>query len=168
MVMAGVVLLRPVPGLADSKKLSPQRREKLFRQILPNSLYHLVWFSPAEIDQLGLGECIHRGLKEIQTSLPAERYLFDGNSPFGVEGIEPVVKGDLKIPQISAASILAKVVRDRYMIQLGKLYPQYQFDRHKGYITQAHKKALSIYGYTPHHRKSYNLKLEKGAFDSLF
>jgi len=159
LVMAGVIFLKKVEGVTDSKRLSPHRREELFEKILSNSYYHLVWFSPEEIDRKGLGQCIRQGLEEIKGALPAHRYYFDGNSPFGVEGIEPIVKGDLKIPEISASSILAKVVRDRYMVQLGKLYPHYGFEKHKGYITPAHKRALLTYGYTPHHRKSYKIKL---------
>jgi len=148
--------------LTDSKKLSPKKREELFEKIKENSHYHIVFKSNKEIDEKGLSKCIQEALIEIKNNLKAKKYLFDGNSNFKVEGIEPIIKGDSKIKEISAASILAKVSRDKFMIEISKQYPQYNFHKHKGYITKEHKELVAKYGFSEIHRKSYNIKMEKG------
>jgi ribonuclease HII len=158
LVMAGVILLRPIEGITDSKKLTPARRKELAVQIVANSRFYLAWIDAQLIDRHGLGWAIREGLERIKANLPAERYLFDGNSTFGVRKIEPIVKGDLLHPEIGAASILAKHYRDTYMIQLAQLYPEYGWDRNKGYPTPDHKRAIEKFGYTPHHRRSWELK----------
>ena len=144
--------------LTDSKKLTSKKREELFEIIKENSIYHIVFKSNDEIDKKGLSKCIKESLIEIKTTLKAQKYLFDGNSSFGVEGIETIIKGDEKIKEISAASILAKVSRDRFMIEISKKYPEYKFDKHKGYITKEHKELIEKYGFCDIHRKSYKLK----------
>jgi len=144
--------------LTDSKKLSAKKREELFEKIKENSIYHIVFKSNKEIDKKGLSECIKEALIEIKTTLKAKRYLFDGNSNFKVDGIETIIKGDEKIKEISAASILAKVSRDRYMVEISKKYPRYNFEKHKGYITKEHIKLIKKYGFCEIHRKSYKLK----------
>ncbi len=144
--------------LTDSKKLTPKKREELFEIIKENSIYHIVFKSNDEIDEKGLSKCIKESLIEIKKTLKADKYLFDGNSSFGIEGIETIIKGDEKIKEISAASILAKVSRDRFMIDISKKYPEYKFDKHKGYITKEHKKLIEKYGLCEIHRKSYKLK----------
>jgi len=144
--------------LTDSKKLSAKKREELFEKIKENSIYHIVFKSNKEIDKKGLSECIKEALIEIKTTLKAKRYLFDGNSNFKVDGIETIIKGDEKIKEISAASILAKVSRDRYMTEIAKKYPEYKFEKHKGYITKEHKALIEKYGFCEIHRKSYKLK----------
>ncbi|HGZ70566.1 MAG TPA: ribonuclease HII, partial [Nitratifractor sp.] len=88
-------------------------------------------------------------------------YLFDGNSTFGVSGITTMVKADTKVASVSAASILAKVSRDRVMVEQSKIYPEYGFEKHKGYGTKAHIEAISQNGYTPIHRRSFKIKLHK-------
>jgi len=158
MVFAGVVLLKEIEGIADSKKLSAKKREALFEEIKNNSIHHIVWISPEEIDKKGLSACIAKALKEIKNKIKAKKYLFDGNSSFGVEGITTIVKGDSKIMEISAASILAKVSRDRYMVEIDKKYPMYNFKKHKGYITKEHIELIKKHGYCEIHRKSYRLK----------
>jgi len=158
MVFAGVVLLKDIEGITDSKKLSPKKREELFEKIVKNSIHRIVWIYPDEIDEKGLSFCIKKALKEIKTNIKAGRYLFDGNSNFGIEGIETIVKGDLKVKEIGAASILAKVSRDRYMIEIDKKYPNYNFKKHKGYITKEHVELIKKYGFCDIHRKSYKLK----------
>ena len=151
--------------LNDSKKLSPKKREKLFEIIKENSVYHIVFKSNDEIDEKGLSKCIKESLNEIKEKLKAKKYLFDGNSNFGIEGIETIIKGDSKIKEISAASILAKVSRDRYMIDISKKYPEYNFAKHKGYITKEHIELIKKYGLCDIHRKSYKLKaLQKTLF----
>ena len=168
MVFAGVIFKFQVSSskfqetwfkdLTDSKKLTAKKREELFEIIKENSIYHIVFKSNDEIDEKGLSKCIKESLIEIKKTLKADKYLFDGNSSFGIEGIETIIKGDEKIKEISAASILAKVSRDRFMIDISKKYPEYKFDKHKGYITKEHKKLIEKYGLCEIHRKSYKLK----------
>ncbi|MFK5976452.1 MAG: ribonuclease HII [Sulfurovum sp.] len=158
LVMAGVVLNYPIDGLADSKKLTPKKREALYEIIIKNSQYHIVSFSPKQVDELGISKCLHNGLIEIQINLPNCDYLFDGNSSFGVDNIETLIKADTKIVEVSAGSILAKVTHDRDMIEMSKIYPQYGFERHKGYGTKAHTAAILKYGRCPVHRESFRVK----------
>ena len=151
--------------LTDSKKLSEKKREELFDKIIQNSNYHIVFKSNKEIDKKGLSKCIQEALIEIKENLKAERYIFDGNSKFGVE-LETLIKGDSKIKEISAASILAKVSRDRFMKKIADKYPNYNFKKHKGYITKEHKEEIFKYGMSDIHRKSYKLKpIQKGLFN---
>ena len=158
LVIAGVVIINPIDGLMDSKKISEKRREELYPLIIENTKYHIVSFSPQEIDKLGLSECIGQGLESIQESLEADIYLFDGNQTFGVLGITTMVKADTKVAEVSAASILAKVTQDRAIVKASKLYPNYGFERHKGYGTKAHREAIKEYGYSPIHRRSFKIK----------
>jgi len=158
LVMAGVVLKHPVEGLMDSKKLTEKRREELYPLIVASSEYHIVSFSAYQVDVLGISKCLHDGLLEIQRHVPKAEYLFDGNSTFGVDNIITMVKADDKIPEVSAASILAKVTRDREMVLHAKKYPEYGFERHKGYGTKAHIDALVKYDRCPLHRKSFRVK----------
>lgn len=158
LVMAGVILTSEVEGLMDSKKLSEKRREALYPLILANSSYHIVSFSPNDVDELGISECLHRGLLAIQKHLPDVDYLFDGNSTFGVDNIRTMVKADTKVAEVSAASILAKVTHDKEIVSQAKLYPEYGFEKHKGYGTKAHIEALLKYGRSPIHRKSFRVK----------
>ena len=177
LVMAGVVFKMKngkwkmenyLDELNDSKKLTPKKREKLFEIIKENSIYHIVFKSNNEIDEKGLSKCIKESLIEIKDNLKAKKYLFDGNSNFGVKGIETIIKGDEKIKEISAASILAKVSRDRYMIEIAKKYPEYNFAKHKGYITKEHIELIKKYGLCEIHRKSYKLKaLEPNLFEDF-
>jgi ribonuclease HII len=162
LVIAGVILTRPIDGLMDSKKLTESKREKLYPQIIENSLYHIVSFSAAEVDAWGISQCITRGLTGIQQELGEQEYLFDGNSTFGVEGIRTMVKADTKIPEVSAASILAKVTHDREMLLFDTEYPEYGFAKHKGYGTKAHMEALAKHGRCEHHRKSFRVKCLDG------
>ena len=158
LVIAGVVIINPIEGLMDSKKISEKRREELYSLIIENTKYHIVSFSSQEIDKLGLSECIGRGLESIQESLEADIYLFDGNQTFGVLGITTMVKADTKVAEVSAASILAKVTHDRAIVQSSKLYPNYGFQKHKGYGTKAHIEAIKEHGYSPIHRRSFKIK----------
>ncbi|MCF6244927.1 MAG: ribonuclease HII [Sulfurovum sp.] len=158
LVMAGVVLTGEVEGLMDSKKLSEKKRESLYPLVIANSNYHIVSFSASEVDTLGISKCLQKGLQSIQKALPNCDYLFDGNSTFGVDNITTMVKADDKIAEVSAASILAKVTRDREIVKMADKYPEYGFERHKGYGTKAHMEALIKYGRCPIHRKSFRVK----------
>jgi len=158
LVMAGVILKNPIDGLTDSKKLTEKKREALYPLVIENSDYHIVSFSAKEVDELGISKCLHNGLLSIQKHLPEAHYLFDGNSTFGVDNIETMVKADDKIAEVSAASILAKVTRDREMHEMAKVYPQYGFEKHKGYGTKAHMEALQKYDRCEIHRKTFRVK----------
>ncbi len=158
LVIAGVILMQPVEGLMDSKKLTEKKREVLFSKIIENADYHIVSFSAKEVDALGISKCLQQGLQSIQKHLPDAAYLFDGNSTFGVDNIETMVKADDKISEVSAASILAKVTHDREMIALAQKYPHYGFEKHKGYGTKAHMEALLKYGRCEVHRKTFRVK----------
>ena len=158
LVMAGVVLTGEVEGLTDSKKLTEKRREALYGSIVDNALYHIVSFSAQQVDELGISECLRRGLHSIQKHIPDVEYLFDGNSTFGVDNITTMVKADTKVVEVSAASILAKVTRDREIIALAETYPEYGFEKHKGYGTKAHIEALVKHGRCPVHRRTFRIK----------
>jgi ribonuclease HII len=158
LVMAAVVLTGKVEGLMDSKKLTEKKREALYPLILANSEYHIISFSAEEVDELGLSTCLHKGLQSIQKHLPNVDYLFDGNSTFGVDNIRTMVKADTKVPEVSAASILAKVTHDREIVKMAELYPAYGFEKHKGYGTKAHMEALVKHGRCPIHRKTFKVK----------
>ena len=158
LVVAGCILNAAIEGLNDSKKLSEKKRELLYEQIISNAVYHIVEFSAQEIDEKGISYCIKSALLEIREQLNAESYLFDGNSSFGVSGIDTMIKADGKVAEVSAASILAKVTHDRDIIQQAKIYPHYQFEKHKGYGTKLHIDMIKKYGYCDIHRRSYRVK----------
>lgn len=155
---AGCILTDEVKGLNDSKKLTEKKREALFDEVVQNSIYHIVWHSAKEIDELGISACIKRSLIEIKSVISADRYLFDGNSRFGVDGLETMVKADAQVTEVMAASILAKVSRDRLMMQMDGKYPQYGFASHKGYGTAAHIEAIRAHGLSEIHRESFKPK----------
>lgn len=155
--VAGVVLKRPIEGLADSKKLSQSRRETFYEKIVKNSLYKIVFTDAKTIDKIGLSQAIKNSLNTILSSLGHSRAIFDGNTTFGVNNLESLIKADTKVAQVSAASILAKVSRDRYMVEQNKHYPQYQFDKHKGYGTKLHRELIKKYGICKEHRESFKL-----------
>ncbi len=160
-VTAAVVLdpRRPVPGLADSKKLSPARREALAGEIRERCLaWSLGRAEPAEIDRLNILQATMVAMQRAVDGVAqwADAVLVDGNRlPRLSLPAEAVVRGDALVPAISAASILAKVARDREMAELHARYPGYGFDRHKGYPTRDHLAALAEHGLVPEHRRSF-------------
>ncbi len=158
LTIAGVILHTTINGLNDSKKLSEKKREQLFDTIIAHSTYHIARFSASDIDEFGLSHCLASGLREIMIAIGEVEYLYDGNSTFGVNGLKTLVKADATVPEVSAASILAKVTRDREMVELAPLYPQYGFEGHKGYGSSAHIEAIREYGYCAIHRRSFKLK----------
>jgi len=162
LVIAGCVLFEDIKGIKDSKKITPKKREELYEKIINNSIYHIEIIYPEVIDKKGLSYSIKYGLKKVIENIRAKRYLFDGNANFGIKKIESIVKGDTKIKEISAASILAKVRRDSFMINIDVAYP-HNFKKHKGYPTKEHIEEIKKYGLSYMHRKSYKLKaLNKG------
>ncbi len=161
-VTAAVILdpQNPIEGLTDSKKLSEKRREVLFEEIKAKALsWSLGRATPEEIDTLNILHATMLAMERAVAglSIRPDFVLIDGNRiPKGLSiPSEAVVKGDLRVPQISAASILAKVVRDREMLLLDEKYPQYGFAKHKAYPTKAHLDAIEKHGVTPEYRKSF-------------
>ncbi|MDD5052030.1 MAG: ribonuclease HII [Sulfuricurvum sp.] len=159
LMIAGVILHKPIIGLNDSKKLSEKKRETLFDLICEHSTYHIARFSAEQIDELGISTCLATGLREIMAQLGEAEYLYDGNSTFGVSGLSTLIKADATVPEVSAASILAKVTRDREMVKLSALYPEYGFEGHKGYGSAAHIDAIRKFGHCEIHRKTFKLKV---------
>ncbi|WP_036230593.1 ribonuclease HII [Marinobacterium jannaschii] len=160
-VTAAVILdpARPVAGLNDSKKLSEAKREKLFVEIQEKALaWCIAEASAAEIDELNILNATMLAMQRAVAGLAVKpEYVYiDGNRcPVLDCPAEAVIKGDSKIPEISAASILAKVYRDRQMVELDKKHPEYGFARHKGYPTAAHFAALNAHGVLNEHRRSF-------------
>lgn len=161
-VVAAAVILdpeKPIQGLADSKKLTARKREALYSEIIEKSLvWSVASASPAEIDEINILHATMLAMKRAVEGLtiPPEFVYVDGNRcPDIPYPSEAVVKGDSKIAEISAASILAKVVRDREMDELDKLHPEYGFAKHKGYPTAQHFTALQTLGVLSQHRRSF-------------
>ena len=160
-VAAAVILddLKPIQGLADSKKLTAKRREKLFDEIRAKALcFCIAQASVQEIDELNILQAtllaMQRAVEGLR--LKPHKVLVDGNRLPRLDVLaEAIVQGDAKVPAISAASILAKVHRDRLCAQMHQAYPAYGFDQHKGYGTQVHLAALALHGATPLHRRSF-------------
>ena len=166
-VVAGAVVLdpeNPITGLKDSKKLSAARREFLFEQIqLKAKAWGIGEASPTEIDEINILQAtmlaMRRAIEDLTTRLGGwpDKALIDGNRcPELPISAEAIVKGDTKEPAISAASILAKVTRDRQMMALHELHPQYGFAQHMGYPTEAHFAALKEFGACDQHRRSFS------------
>lgn len=161
-VVAAVVLpaeLR-IKGLNDSKKLSEKKREILFDQIIEKAeFYKIIEISPEIIDEINILQATMLGMERSVFELDCEVdfCLVDGNRvPNGLQKFsEAMIKGDGRFASIAAASILAKVTRDRIMLKLHEEFPVYNFAKNKGYPTAEHVAALNKYGITPYHRKSY-------------
>ena len=152
-------------GLHDSKKLTAKKREELFKEIIKSSNFLIIYFSNAQIDELGLSECLRRALKIFKAHFDGFEIIYDGNLDYGV-GITTMIKADSKVAGVSAASILAKVSRDSLMRGWDKIYSKYGFAGHKGYGTKAHLDAIAKFGYSSLHRKSFVVKsFEKSLFD---
>ena len=161
-VFAAAVILAPdtvIEGINDSKKLTEKKREKLFDEIKEKALYWSIkTASVEEIEQLNILNCAMLAMKRAAESLGVtpDMALADGNkTPQLSCPAQFVIKGDAKSQSIAAASILAKVARDRYMKEMALKYPQYSFEKHKGYGTKAHYQALDEYGPCEIHRMSF-------------
>lgn len=148
-------------GITDSKKLSENKRKTIYKLVKSNSLYSATFsLDVEEIDLLGIYKATIKGFEILIANLPEEyrqnsRVKIDGVFPQLKNKYECIINGDSIETSISAASILAKVERDEYMIELDKFYPQYFFGKHKGYGTSLHIEMLKKYGISPHHRKSF-------------
>lgn len=170
LVIGAVILPEEKPEwvneLTDSKKLSKKKREKLSEIIINEApATALGWVSSEEIDKLGLTESLklatRRAVKEIQKkNIPFSEIVIDGTINFLAgtpleKHVSILKKADLLVKEVSGASIIAKVARDQYMEKLAEIYPNYGFEKHVGYGTAFHKKAIEDFGVTPEHRKSF-------------
>ena len=166
-VVAGAVVLdpnNPIEGLKDSKKLTPAKREFLYEQIMEKAkAWGIGEASPTEIDEINILQAtmlaMCRAIEDLTSRLGAwpDKALIDGNRcPELPIAAEAIIKGDAKEPAISAASIIAKVTRDRQMMSLHERHPEYGFAQHMGYPTEAHFAALQQYGVCDQHRRSFS------------
>lgn len=158
LVVAGAVLKEPVSGLNDSKQLSPKQREALFEILQSKAEFKIVFCDHTMVDSKGLSACLKYAIETIKAHFEGHEILMDGNCTFGVSGIATMVKADAKVAEVSAASILAKVSRDRYMCEIASTYPEYAFEKHKGYGSALHVNKIKAFGYCEIHRKSFKLK----------
>lgn len=167
-VCAAAVILPPntiIDGVNDSKKLTEKKREALFDVIKETAVsYCIAYASVEEIESINILNATMLAMKRAVEGLDvkADYAMIDGNKmpPLDIDG-ETIVKGDAKSMSIACASILAKVSRDRLLYEYAKEYPQYQFDKHKGYGTAAHREAIIKYGPCPYHRMSFLTKILK-------
>ena len=162
-VVAAAVILNPdspIIGLTDSKKLSEKKRELLYPQILEHAIcYAIAEASVEEIDTINILQASLLAMKRAIEALPIkpEHILVDGNKAPNVSGaIDTVIKGDLIVPCISAASIIAKVYRDRKMVAYHEEYPDFSFHKHKAYGSKQHLEELELHGPSAIHRKSFS------------
>ncbi len=161
-VVTAAVILDPqkkIAGLNDSKKLSEKKRNSLFEEIKQSALaYSIARCCVEEIDEINILQASLLAMKRAVEGLliQPEHVLVDGNKiPNWIYSAEAVIKGDARVECIAAASILAKVTRDREMVAFDAIYPGFGFAKHKGYPTQLHRDALKKLGITPIHRRSY-------------
>lgn len=162
-VFAAAVILdpnKPIVGLADSKKLSAKKRDQLTTIIKANSLaWHIAYCTVSEIDDINILQASLLAMRKacLNLGLLPDVFLVDGNKiPINMPATaKAVINGDDLEPAISAASILAKTARDEYCMQMHQQYPEYAFDRHKGYGTALHKAKLLEFGPCPEHRRSF-------------
>ena len=165
-VFAAAVILpedADIPGLDDSKKLSEKKREELFDIITEKALYYgIASASEKEIDEVNILNAVYLAMNRAADKLGIEPEicLIDGNRNKGItRKSECIVKGDSKCACIAAASILAKVSRDRFMLEMADKYPQYAFEKHKGYGTKLHYECIREHGASEIHRKTFLKKM---------
>lgn len=174
-VVAAAVIFAPetiIPGINDSKKLSEKKREALFDKIVAEAqAYSYALVSPARIDEINILQASLEAMRIAVEglTLKPDFILIDGNKKFQTDiPSEAVVKGDGKSFTIAAASIIAKVTRDRLLLQLDKEYPHYNWAKNKGYPTKDHMQAVIRYGPCPHHRRSFLNNIPKWEQSGLF
>ncbi len=159
-VVTACVVLPPEPliiWMDDSKKLSESRREKVYEEIMQHAVYvGIGQATPEEIDAINILEATKKAMRDAAAQVPADVFLIDAVTGLGLQGQEvPIIKGDATSYAIAAASIVAKVTRDRQLTELDALYPEYGFARNKGYGTAEHIKALKEIGPCPAHRRTF-------------
>lgn len=160
-LVAGAVLFdKPMRGLKDSKKLTREQRTLFDAKIRKKALaYGLGWVMPAELDEVGLTHAVRLAMERALAAIESEydKVIIDGNFNFlkHVPKTETLIKADDLIPAVSAASIIAKVARDNWMIEAAKDHPGYGFESHVGYCTLAHRAAVATLGVSTLHRKSF-------------
>lgn len=159
-VVAAAVILpygENIEELDDSKKLSEKRREALFDRIIDKAIaYGIASVDEKTIDEINILQATYRAMAQAVQQIQTDYALVDGNQSEGLSiPYQTIVGGDHKSPSIAAASVLAKVTRDRYMRQMAEKYPQYGFAQHKGYGTKLHYQALDAYDACPLHRRSF-------------
>jgi len=161
-VVAAAVILDSnilIEGLNDSKKLSEKKRAALDIEIREKAIaYKIIYIYPKEIDEINIYQASKKAMIEAILNLePKPSFVLSDAMPLVELGIpfESIIKGDSKSATIAAASIIAKVERDNYMVEMSKKYPEYGFEKHKGYPTKQHIEALNKYGVLEIHRKSY-------------
>lgn len=165
LVVGACVLREPIEGLTDSKKLTARRREVLAAEIQEKAFCGLGWVSAAELDKIGLSAALRKACRSAVEQVQAAHAEFNGiiidgtvnflsDTPLG-KYVTVKPKADLLVPEVSAASIIAKVARDNYMIELAERFPGYGFEKHVGYGTAAHKAALLSLGPCEEHRRSF-------------
>ncbi len=158
-VACAAILNKPVQGLKDSKKLTAKKRQELDILIRENGRVGLGWVSAKEIDNLGLTKAVKKAMQLAYKGLGvlAEETIIDGNINYlsELDGTKAVIKAEDKYASVAAASIVAKVARDAYMVEMSVKYPGYGFEKHVGYGTAAHKQALEKLGVSPIHRRSF-------------
>ncbi len=167
-VFAAAVILPDdviIEGINDSKKLTEKKREKLFDEICEKAIaYSIVAVSEERIDEINILQATFLAMRGAVSGLSEkpDYVLVDGDkSPSLDIDHEAIIKGDSKSMSVAAASVLAKVSRDRYIIKMSEKYPDYGFEKHKGYGTKAHYEAIEKYGICPIHRKTFLRKLLK-------
>lgn len=149
-----------IDGVNDSKKLSEKKREKLYNEIIESALAYSVQFVFQDvIDEINIRQATHTAMQNAVNGLKIrpDILIVDGNDNIDFDNIETlyIKKGDSLSQSIAAASILAKVTRDRYIVELSKDFPEYGLEKHKGYATKAHMEAIRKYGVKPIHRKTF-------------
>lgn len=172
-VCAAAVILKPddiIEGVNDSKKLSEKKREILFDIIKQRAIsYSIAWATVEEIEEFNILNATMLAMKRAVDglNLPADYAIIDGNkTPELNIPANSIVKGDAKSMSIAATSILAKVSRDRLLLEYAKEYPEYKFEKHKGYGTKVHREALLTYGACPIHRMSFLTKILKNRYEN--
>jgi ribonuclease HII len=157
--VAALILKNPVEGLNDSKKLSEKKRFELEPLIIENALaFAVVHVSVETIEEINILQASLLGMQQAVAALDIipDEVLVDGNKcPEFSQPAQAIIGGDGKVAEISAASILAKNARDRLMVEMAKEFPQYRFEKHKGYGTKSHLEQLKLHGPCKHHRKNY-------------